>query len=135
MHYRKLGLGLGVFSIALGVGELVASRAIARRLKAEGHEGLVKAFGAREIAAGVGLVEGPAHSARVWNRVAGDGMDLGALALAARNAPRSKAVWGAIAFVAAATVVDIVVALGLDRATGKTVPTRAGSGGSAVSPA
>lgn len=126
MDYKKLSLGLGMFSLALGAAELFASRRIARALKVEGKgEGVIKAFGAREIAAGVGLLQSPAHAPRVWNRVAGDGMDLAALAAAARNAPRSKAVWGSIAFVVGATALDVLVALGLDRTTGKTIPQRA----------
>ena len=126
MNYKGLSLGLGVFSIALGAAELFASRRIARALKVENKgEGVIKAFGAREIAAGVGLLQSPAHSTRVWNRVAGDGMDLAALAAAARGAPRSKAVWGAIAFVVGAAALDVAVALGLDRSTGRTVPARA----------
>ena len=122
MDYKKLSLGLGVFSLALGAAELLASRRIARALKAEGNEGLIKGFGGREVAAGVGLLQSPAHATRVWNRVVGDGMDLAALAAAARNAPRSKAVWGAIGFVIGATALDALVALGLDRTTGKTLP-------------
>lgn len=125
MDYKKASLGLGVFSIALGAAELFASRRIARALKAEGGEGVIKAFGAREVVAGVGLLQSPAHATRVWNRVAGDGMDLAALTVAARNAPRSKAVWGAIAFVVGAAALDVAVALGLDRQTGKTVPQQA----------
>jgi len=124
--FTKISLGLGVFSVALGITELVASRQITRALKADGHEGVVKAFGWREIAAGVGLLQSPAHGIRVWNRVTGDGLDLGALALAARHAPRNKAVWGATAFVAGATLLDTIVALGLDRTTGKTAPIHAG---------
>lgn len=122
MDYKKLGFGLGVFSIALGVTEIFASRRITRALNAEGHEALVKGFGAREIAAGAGLLQSPAHAVRVWNRVAGDGMDLAALALAARKTPRRGAVWGALAFVVGATILDIVVARGLDRTTGTTAP-------------
>ncbi|KKC24808.1 hypothetical protein [Sphingomonas sp. SRS2] len=122
MDYKKLSLGLGLFSIALGAAELFGSRRITRALNAEGHEGVVKGFGGREVVAGAGLLQSPAHSARVWNRVAGDAMDLGALALAARGAPRNKAVWGAIAFVVGATVLDVIVARGLDRTTGKTAP-------------
>jgi hypothetical protein len=125
MDYKKASMGLGIFSIALGAAELFASRRIARTLKAEGNEGLIKAFGAREVVAGVGLLQSPAHATRVWNRVAGDGMDLAALTAAARNAPRSKAVWGAIAFVVGAAALDVAVALGLDRQTGKTVPQQA----------
>ncbi|WP_084583508.1 hypothetical protein [Sphingomonas azotifigens] len=122
MDYRKLGFGLGVFSIGLGIAELAASKRIARGLSAEDHDGVVRTFGARELFAGAALLAGPAHSVRVWNRVAGDAMDIAALGLAARRAPRNKAVWGAIAFVAAATAIDIVTAIGLDRSTGKTLP-------------
>ena len=126
MDYKKLSFGLGVFSLALGAAELFASKRIAEALEAEGHEGLIKGFGAREVVAGVGLLQSPAHSARVWNRVAGDAMDLASLGITARNAPRNKAVWGAIAFVVAATALDVIVARGLDAQTGKTAPIREG---------
>lgn len=126
MDYKKLGLGLGVFSIALGAAELFAARRIARALQVEGREGVIKAFGARELLAGANLLAAPAVAANVWNRVGGDAMDLAALGLAAKNAPRGKAVWGALAFVAAATLLDIVTARGLDRETGKTLPDDAG---------
>lgn len=122
MDFKKIGLGLGVFSLALGAAELFGTREIAKALDADGHDGLIKAFGAREIVAGVGLLQSPAHATRVWNRVAGDAMDLTALGFAARNAPRNKAVWGAIAFVVGATLLDALVAVGLDRETGKTAP-------------
>ncbi len=124
MDYKKLSFGLGVFSLALGAAELLASRRIARALDAEGHRNVVKGFGAREVAAGVGLLAQPAVATGMWNRVAGDAMDLGALGLAARNSPRNKAIWGAIAFVVGATVLDALVAVGLDRTTGKTLPVR-----------
>lgn len=124
MDYKKLNLGLGLFSLALGAAEILLPRKITRALDAEGHEGLVRGFGVREVAAGVGILAEPAHSATVWNRVAGDALDLGALGLAARNAPRNRAVWGALAFVVGATLLDIVTARGLDAQTGKTSPHR-----------
>lgn len=124
MDYKKLSFGLGLFSLALGAVELFAAKRVTKALDAEGHEGLVKAFGAREVAAGVGILAQPAVATTVWGRVAGDAMDLGALGLAARNAPRNKAVWGAIAFVVGATILDALVASGLDRQTGKTSPRR-----------
>jgi hypothetical protein len=123
--YKRLGLGLGIFSIALGAFELLAAPKIARALDAEGHENLIRGFGAREVVAGVGLLAAPAASVGVWNRVAGDAMDAAALAAAARSSPRNLAVWGAIAFVAAATALDVMTARGLDRTTGKTFATRA----------
>ena len=122
MNYKTLGLGLGFFSIALGAVELLAARRIARALEADGHAGLVRGFGAREVVAGLGLLSAPANASGVWNRVAGDAMDLAALGAAARNAPRNRAVWGSLAFVLGATFLDVVVARGLDRTTGEALP-------------
>ena len=122
MIFKRLGLGLGVFSVALGLGELFASRRIAKVLEAEGSEGLIKGFGARELLAGANLLAAPAVSTNVWNRVAGDAMDLTALGAAAKAHPRNRAVWGAVAFVVAVTALDVVTALGLDRKAGKMLP-------------
>lgn len=103
---KSVSLGLGLFSLALGAAELFASRRIAER----------------EVVAGVGLIQAPAHSARVWNRVAGDLLDLGTLAVSPRRSPKARAVWGAIGFVAVVTALDLLTAWALDRATGKTMP-------------
>src|SRR5690349_21601095 len=121
MEPKQISLGLGIFSIALGIAEVAATRRIARALGHDNRAGRVtlRAFGARELLAGAGLLAAPAHSTLVWNRVAGDAMDLAALGLAARAAPRRRAVWGAIAFVAGATVIDTLVARALDSRTGK----------------
>lgn len=122
MIFKKLSLGLGFFSLGLGTAELLASRRIGKALEAEGSEGLIKIFGAREMAAGVNILQSPAHGTRIWNRVAGDAMDLAALGALARRASRNKALWASVGFVVAATAVDVITALGLDRKTGKTLP-------------
>lgn len=124
MDYKKLSLGLGLFSLALGAAELFGSKKITQALDADGHEGVVKGFGAREVAAGLGILMQPAVSTGVWSRVAGDAMDLAALGLAAKGSPKNKAVWGALAFVVGATVLDALVARGLDAETGKASPRR-----------
>ena len=98
MIYKTLGKGLGVFSLLVGAAQLFGAKRIARTLDAEGHEGLIKGFGARELLAGASLMAAPAASTNMWGRVAGDAMDLGALGLAARRSPRNRAIWGAIAF-------------------------------------
>lgn len=134
MDYRKLGFGLGLFSVGLGIAELAASKRIARSHAAEERDGVVRIFGARELFAGAALLSGPAHSVRGWNRVAGDAMDIAALGLAARRAPQNKAIWGALAFVAA-TALDIVTAIGLDRSTGKMLPFGQEEDADATSPA
>lgn len=116
MNYRKLSQGLGWFSLALGATELLGGRRIAHALGAPGGGTMVKAFGAREAATGAALLGAPAHATRMWGRVAGDALDLGALALVARKSAKRGALIGAAAFVAGATLIDVLVARGLDKA-------------------
>jgi hypothetical protein len=122
MAERNWGLGLGIVSIAIGVAELAGARRIARRLETPGGARLVRAFGVRELVAGAGLLAAPGHSARVWSRVAGDGLDLATLGVALRRHPRNRAIWGTVAFVLGTTLVDIVAARRLDGRTGRTFP-------------
>ena len=61
LRWKKLSYGLGVFSLALAAAELLAPKRIAKALSSEGHEGLIRAFGAREAIAGVGLVTDQGH--------------------------------------------------------------------------
>lgn len=123
MDYKKLGFGLGVFSIALGALELAAPGRIARWLGL-GEDGpartVIVAFGVRELAAGAMLLRGPAVSFNVWNRVFGDTLDTGALLLALGRSNRKSAVAGALAFVGGATALDLWTARGLDEQTGQT---------------
>jgi hypothetical protein len=124
MDYKKLGLGLGVFSIGLGLVEIAAPGRLARWLGVEGKTAkkVVALFGARELLAGVILLRGPAVSTNVWNRVIGDGMDLAALGLAFTKSDRRSSVAGALGFVAGAALLDFWVARGLDVETGRTFP-------------
>lgn len=124
MDYRKLGLGLGVFSLAIAAAELFAPRRITQALDAQGHEGMVKAFGARELLAGVNLLVAPAVATNVWSRAAGDVMDIAAAGAAVAHSPKNRATWGALAFVVTALALDTWVARGLDKQTGKTLPVR-----------
>jgi len=56
--------GLGYFSIALGVAELVAPAAICRAAGVRGLETVVRGYGAREIAAGVAILG--SHGPEPW---------------------------------------------------------------------
>lgn len=116
MRKKQLGLGLAVFSVGLGLVEVFASRRIARTLGIEGQERLIQGFGIREIAQGAALFHKPDSPARVWARVAGDLLDLAALGTAARSDnTRKSAVYGAVLFVAGATMVDALSARALAR--------------------
>lgn len=124
MSYKKIGLGLGYFSIALGVLELAAPERLSRLLGRDDGttKKTIRAFGARELLAGGMLLRGPAVSTNVWNRVIGDVIDLAALALAAPGSNRKLAVAGAAGFVGGALVADVLTARGLDEETGRTFP-------------
>ena len=69
----------GWFSIGLGLAECLMPRTMARAVGLEGKENLLRAFGMREIATGVGLLMSRDPEPWVWGRVAGDALDLGAL--------------------------------------------------------
>jgi len=122
---KRVGLGLGYFSIALGLAEVAAPGRLARWLGLDGSRAArntLFAFGLRELAAGGMLLRGPPVSTNVWNRVIGDAMDAGALGLAFTRSSRKPAVAGALAFVGGAMVADWLAARALDRATGRTFP-------------
>jgi hypothetical protein len=77
---RKLAEGLAWFSIALGAVELAAPQALARWLGMKDSEPQLQAYGVREIATGIGILASDNPSGWVWGRVAGDGLDIAALA-------------------------------------------------------
>jgi hypothetical protein len=74
----QLARGLGWFSIGLGVVELFAPRRDTKTLGMEGSETLVRAFGLREIMAGI-MSLSVDKNAGLWARVGGDGLDAAAL--------------------------------------------------------
>jgi hypothetical protein len=112
----RVARGLGWFSLGLGLVELVAPGRLARTLGLDGKEGLVRAYGAREMAAGVGALSVDAAPA-VWSRVAGDLVDLGTLAAGMRRGDDEQRRYAgyAIAAVVAVTLVDVLVAGTLTR--------------------
>ena len=124
MDYKKIGLGLGFFSIGLGLVEVAAPGRLARWLGVEGKTSkrVIGLFGARELLAGGMLLRGPAVSTNAWNRVIGDGMDAAALGLAFARSSRKGVVAGAMGFVAGAALLDFITARGLDEQTARTFP-------------
>ena len=78
---RSAAQGLGIFSLALGVAELLAPRTLARMTGMHGRETLIRAYGLREIVNGIGLLSSADPRPWLWGRVAGDALDLSTLAL------------------------------------------------------
>ena len=107
----RVARGLGWFSLGLGLVELVAPGKLARTLGLQGQEGLIRAFGAREVAAGVGALSVDAGPA-IWSRVAGDLVDLGTLAVGIRKGDDDQRRYAgyAIAAVVGVTALDLLVA-------------------------
>jgi hypothetical protein len=118
-----LARGLGLFSIALGIAEVAAPRALARALGMKGQEGLIAGYGVREIATGIGILASKDPTPWVWGRVAGDGLDLATLATALEgNNPKKGNVGIAMAAVAGVTALDVYCAQTLSRESPHPLP-------------
>jgi hypothetical protein len=115
-----LARGLGWFSIGLGAAELLAPRTLAEQLGMWGREGLLRFYGARELAVGVAILASGDPAPWLWARVAGDVLDLTTLAagLGGEN-PRQRNVAIALAAVAGVTALDGLSARALSTAAGE----------------
>lgn len=89
-----LAIGLGWFSVGLGVAALAAPGALARFIGAPDtarSRSLVRFVGLRELVSGVGVLSMPRSPAPLWGRVAGDVLDLALLGGAARSPDADRA--------------------------------------------
>jgi hypothetical protein len=102
---------LGWFSLGLGLTELLCARGLARWLGMKGQEGLIRFYGLREIASGLGIFASRRdQGAWVWARVAGDAIDIATLAANVSGNPRKAAIALALANVGGVTALDIMTA-------------------------
>ncbi|HWJ73274.1 MAG TPA: hypothetical protein VNX29_08930 [Kaistia sp.] len=109
----RLARGLGWFSIGLGLTELLAPKVLTRWLGMSGMEGLVRCFGAREIASGV-LTLSTEKRTGVASRIFGDGLDIVALATAlGPHNPKRHNAGLALALVAGVALLDIATSKSL----------------------
>lgn len=102
---------LGVFSVALGLAELAAPHKVAARTGVP-YRGLIRAYGLREVAVGLGILAARRPGAFLWARVAGDVLDLATLAAAYAGGEGSgrRRVAEALLAVAAVTAADVACA-------------------------
>jgi hypothetical protein len=109
-----LARGLGVFSIGLGLVEVLAARSLTGALGMEGSETLVRAYGLREITKGVGILASDDPTPWIWGRVAGDALDIATLVTGLdEDNPKRANVGLALAAVAGATALDLYCAQAL----------------------
>lgn len=113
--HEGLARALGVFSIGLGLAELLAPKAFCTAFGMKDRETLFRAYGARELATGVAIMMTHDPTPWIWGRVGGDALDLATLAMASRDADeeQTRNVTIAAAAVAGVTVLDAVCAAGL----------------------
>jgi hypothetical protein len=128
----RLTRALGWFSIGLGVTELVAGRRIARTLGLGRKSGLIRGYGARELASAIPTlsVNKPIGLAA---RIGGDLLDLSTLATALRrDNPKRRNAAVATALVAGITLLDLAAYQGVraahrrDRGSGRNYSERSG---------
>ena len=106
---KRLAVGLGWFSIGLGLFELLGTRQLEEWLGVDNAR-LIRAYGVREIAAGAGILMGSRIAPLIWNRVVGDAIDLASLGAGFRSEDANKRnlaiAIGAVLGVTALAVVD-----------------------------
>jgi uncharacterized membrane protein len=108
---ERLARGLGWFSIGLGLAELLAPRGVARLIGVQPRPGLLRLFGLREIASGIGILAKADPAPGLKSRVAGDAIDLAVMGTAFLS-PRTRRGQLALATAAVAgvTALDVLCA-------------------------
>ena len=109
--HDEIAKGLGYFSIGLGLAEIVAPGAICRAAGIAGQEGVVRAYGAREIATGVAILASHDPTPWIWGRVSGDALDIATVAATPSNGrDRNERRWWTIGALIAVTALDAFTA-------------------------
>jgi len=110
---------LGVFSIGLGLAQVLAPRGMSKLVgikDAEGNARLMRALGAREISNGIAILSRQQPEKALWSRVAGDAVDLALLGKTMANPENSRGrALFATANVLAVTALDVMAARTLSR--------------------
>ena len=106
----QLARTLGWFSIGLGLAEVMAPRALARLIGvSDEHSMLLRLFGLREVASGVGILTQRRPAPWMWGRVGGDALDLACLGAAlTSDDARPDRIAAAMAAVAGVTALDVL---------------------------
>ncbi len=109
MNAVALSRFLGLFSLALGAMEVAIPRTLVRGLGLRGGPWLIRAFGLREIAAGLTILTQPDSVIGPSSRVGGDILDIAVLAEAvSRRNPNRDAAEFALVMVLGVTGLDIL---------------------------
>lgn len=111
---ESVARALGWFSLALGAAELFATSPLAQLVglrDSDSTRKTLRAFGAREMAAGVALLAQPDRAQWLWSRVGGDALDLAWMAARLGDEETDRTRLGAaLVAVAGVTALDVVAA-------------------------
>ena len=107
---------LGLFSIGLGVAEMLTPRQV-RKVTGVHNSGLLRFYGVREVVSGAGILTSDSPGGWLWSRVAGDVLDLVTLAAAYAegNAKDRARALQSIAAVGGVAVLDVLCATAYTR--------------------
>jgi hypothetical protein len=106
--------GLGYFSLALGATELLAARTVCKAAGLNGHETLIRLYGAREVATGIAILASHDATSWIWGRVAGDAADIATvIAAGPKGSPMQGRKLLTLATLIGATAADLFCAIGL----------------------
>jgi uncharacterized protein YjeT (DUF2065 family) len=105
---ERTARGLGWFSLGIGLAEVAATKYISKAVRMPRRHNMLRMFGLRELATGVGLLSRKRRAPWVWARVAGDVMDLFALGSTFVKTKRRRGrIAAALAAVAGVTALDV----------------------------
>ncbi len=102
--------GLAFFSIGLGLAELLAPRRVSRAAGMTKNDTLLRGYGLREIATGVGLLVARNPRPWLWGRVAGDILDVATVAGTA-NTRKPGRLGGSLAALLGVGLLDVYAAI------------------------
>ncbi len=109
----KVAKGLGWASVAIGLTELLFPNKLERLLglpRASLHRSILQTMGVRELMHGFDILSHDDPTPGVWSRVAGDGLDVALLAMAARKTRTPKSFATTAAMVLGIGVLDMLAA-------------------------
>ena len=107
---RSPARALGWFSIGLGLAELALPRAVARAAAMPNLPRLSRAYGLREIGAGIGILTSKDPSPWLWGRVAGDALDIATVGAGLVSQRRPARTLASIAMLLGIAYLDMKVA-------------------------
>jgi len=106
MEELRLARGLGWFGIVFGLAEFLMPAKMCRLLALSGRTRILRLFGLRELATGIGILSQSRRAPWLWARVAGDVLDLLLFSTAFRKGSRLRALMN-LMVVAAIAALDV----------------------------